>query len=657
MKFITPIFMAFCALFVSAQQLAAKEQDKPLLASVFTDHMVLQRGAPITVWGSAEPGERVRVSMGNRSRRTRANDDGRWSVDLPRRTAGGPYTLEVSTRSGRTQSIEDVLIGDVLLCSGQSNMEWPVSRALNPGNESRLVSNTIRHIKIPRQSHPEPVADFKEPMQWTVATPETVPHFSAVCYFTARELQKHHNVPMGLVNSSWGGSQIEAWISGGGLRTLDRFETQLNLLDLYARDPKAALTEYSSTWEDWWGSQNPEKPSPWDVSGNDLKDWTPVPGPMRDWKNWDLPDLTNHNGMVWFARSVTLTPEQAAQGATLNLAAMDELDMTWVNGQFINGTFGWGTWRSYDIPAGALKAGENIIVVNVLNTWGAGGMTGPEDSMNLTLTDGSIVPLGGVWRFQKVPASYGSPPRTPWESVGGLTTIYNAMIAPLKGMQLKGAVWYQGESNAGRAGQYQALLEALFADWRGLLGKDLPMIVVQLPGFGAQPTNPVNSGWGRLREAQRQAVLATPGTGLTVTIDAGDRWDIHPPNKQVVGARVARTARSVFYGEDIEATGPAPTRATGAGSGEVTIHFKNATGALETVSSNRPIAFELCNADGAECHFVDARLDGNAIRLRPSDGAPHALIRYCWGDAPICNLYDGYGLPVGPFEIEVSQQE
>ena len=236
-------------------------------------------------------------------------------------------------------------------------------------------------------------------------------------------------------------------------------------------------------WEDWWRTHAGAGTEPWQPEPARTGEWTEVPEPMRNWKTWGVPLLARHDGMVWFRRTVTLTPAQASRAATLSLGAIDEVDQTWVNGRAIRNTFGWGTDRTYALPAGVLRAGENVIVVNVLSTWDAGGMTGPAEKLALAFDDGTKVALGGGWRYQVVPLEIGRPPRAPWESVAGLTTLYNGMIAPLGPFGLRGAVWYQGETNADAPAGYQAILAGLMSSWRAQFGAELPFVVVQLPGL------------------------------------------------------------------------------------------------------------------------------------------------------------------------------
>ncbi len=635
-------------LILTPPAVVADPSPRPVLHEIFQDHAVLQRDRPIPVWGESSAGDRVSVSIDAKTVEARTDSSGHWRALLPAMRAGGPYVLKVHAQSGASRAIGDILVGDVYLCSGQSNMELPVTRTLNYAAEiTHSANDRIRVLTVAHATSPKSLAHFQAPVAWAAAGPDTIGDFSAACYYFARELQKSVPVPLGLIHSSWGGSRIEPWISEPGLRKLGGFDAQLDLLRAYARDPKAGNDRLGEIWQSWWHAH--ASSTPWTESG---ADWRELPLPMRDWKTWGVPELTNHDGMVWFRRNVNLTAAQAAGAVTLMLGGIDKVDETWVNGKPIGNSFGYGTERPYELPAGTLHAGDNTIVVNVSSSCCAAGMYGPPEHMMLRFAVGAPLPLGGQWRYKIVPENMGFPPRAPWESVGGLTSIYNAMIAPLGSYGLRGVLWYQGESNAGEAAQYQALLAALMGDWRRQFTADLPYLIVELPNFGATPTAPTASDWANLREAQRRAVQSDAHAALAVTIDVGDARELHPPDKQSVGLRLARAARHLIYGEAVTASGPVPRNATREGA-HVVVSFEAVEGALAAYSSDRPIAFELCAAEQSSCRFVDAALQSNRIVLDASGIKDAARVRFCWGGAPICNLSDRSGLPAGPFEMAI----
>jgi sialate O-acetylesterase len=640
------------ALLLAAAPLTRGAAD-PLLNGIFQDHAVLQRDRPIPLWGKTQPGERLVISINSRTVRATADATGRWRASLPAMSAGGPYALEVRTQSGEAQTIGDVLVGDVWLCSGQSNMELPVSRTLNAAAEiAASARDSIRLLTVAHATSPAPLEEFTTPVTWAAAQPATVGEFSAACYYFARELQKTQAVPMGLIHSSFGGSSIEPWLSEAQLRTLGGFDDRLDVLNAYARDPALGNRRLADLWETWWRSHAPPGSLPWQSTDADTRDWRDEPEPMRDWKTWGVAELANHDGMVWFRRSVVLTAAQAAQAASLSVGAIDEVDETWVNARAIGNSFGWGTERTYALPPGSLHAGENSIVINVLSTWDAGGMYGPPDHMELRFADGSSVPLGGQWRYQVVPESMGYPPRAPWESISGLSSLHNAMIAPLEPYGLRGVLWYQGESNTGDAAHYEALLSGLMADWRKRFAAELPFLIVELPNFGKPNAAPIASGWASLRDAQRRAAARDAHAALAVTIDIGDPHELHPPDKQEVGRRLARAARHLIYGERLSASGPVPREARRSDRG-ILVRFDDVEGGLLSYSAKRPGGFELCGETQASCRFVDAQIETDGVALDANPVPEPTRVRYCWGDAPICNLYDRSGLPAGPFELPI----
>ncbi len=623
------------------------------LDPLFADNAVLQRDRPVIVSGSARPRQPITVTLGADSASATSDAAGRWQATLPAHRAGGRFDLGVSAQSLRAVTAKGLTFGDVWVCSGQSNMELPVKAALNAEQEIAESTNpAIRLLTVAHDNKPMAQAGFASPVSWTQANPASVANFSAVCYFMARDLHRRLGVPMGLIHASWGGSNIEAWISSTALATLDGQATDIALNALYTHDPVAAQAQLAANWQRWWHMKAGATSSPWIDEGG--LEWQAAPLPLRDWKSWGVPATQTLDGMVWFDRIFDLTEAQAAQGATLDLGAIDEIDRSWVNGIPIGNTFGWGADRSYGVPMGVLKAGRNRIALNIYSAWEAGGMFGPADKIAVRLADGTRIPLGDDWRYalprQPIPA----PPAPPWFSIGGKTGMYNAMIAPIGGYAIRGVVWYQGESNTGNPGDYAALLDTLKMSWRTQFGAATPFLIVQLPKFGQIVTRPVTSGWASLREAQRRSTGRDPLAALAVSIDLGDPAELHPQNKQALGVRVARAARSLVYGEPIAPSGPQLAAAIRSAD-KIVISFQNVTGELVVRSAAGPIAFELCGPADASCRFADAALREGQVMLTGPDIAAATRVRYCWGDAPLCNLYDGAELPAGPFEVAISR--
>jgi sialate O-acetylesterase len=650
-----PVVLAMCCSYFPAAQGEDSSQGTSLLHALFQDHLVLQRDQPVNVWGSAQPGEEVAVFMAGREETVSAGARGHWLVTLPPMPPDGPYTLSVRTSHGAATTIEDVLVGDVFLCSGQSNMVLPVHRTLNSRAEIAAADNEdLRMLTVPPASSLSPLDEFTHPVEWQRATPDTVRDWSATCYYFARELQKEVQVPIGLVVSAYGGTGIRTWMSAAALGAMGDYAEELQILDLYTRDRSAALQSWGRVWEEWWRSRSrgDAGSEPWKATAFDEDVWAVAPVDLGPWEEWGVEQLTDFNGLVWYRTTVRLTTEQAIQPAVLSLGKIDEIDQTWVNGQPVGTNSGSGIERRYPLPAGLLQEGENLIVINVLDTWESGGLYGEMKGRGLLFSGGTEVALDGVWRYRRVPSELGWPPRAPWDPTGGMTTSYNAMIAPLESLAFRGVVWYQGESDTGDPRRYAGLLTGLMSDWRARFDSDLPFLIVQLANYGAPWTTPTESGWARLREAQRLVAAADLSAGLAVTLDLGDREDIHPANKQEVGKRLARVARRVVYGESIAASGPTGMRARLQGH-QVAVQFDDVTQRLVAYGADGPIGFELCGASQESCRFARARIEDGNVLLTLPDGADPERVRYCWADSPVCTLYDESGLPAGPFELPV----
>lgn len=637
----------FCSAIASAEPNA-------LLSSIFQNHAVLQRDKPIAVWGQAKSGDEVTVSLGNTSAHAKTDSTGHWFATLPAIANGGPLSLTAESSSGAHQTINDILIGDVFLCSGQSNMELPVIATLHaPVEINASANNTIRMLTVPETASLKPLESIAHP-EWQIAEPSTVGKWSATCYYFARELQKTIKVPVGLVHASWGGSNIRPWISAAGFHALGGYEVALKTLQQYASNKAEAQQQFGQQWENWWHKQSHEKTGTeaWSNPAYHASEWRVAPAQLGDYQVWGIPDLANFTGLLWFRTTIHLTAKQAKSKATLHLGGADEVDETWINGKVIGNTFGYGTERVYDIPAHILHAGNNTLLVNITNTYASGGLVGDFKRV-VTFANGDSVPLTNEWKYLKVTdANIGYPPGAPWTSVTGITTMYNGMIAPLGHYTFRGALWYQGESNTGEPKTYQSLLTALLADWRNQFGKDLPFLIVQLPNYGERNSTPVESGWAEVREAERLTVAKDPHAGLAVTIDIGNPNNLHPVNKQDVGKRLARAARHVIYGENITPSGPMPLNAH-RDANAVTVSFGDIDQGLVAYSHYGPISFELCGDATGSCEFADAHFDGAKVKLTASNMQTATRVRYGWADSPICTLYDKDGLPASPFEIQI----
>lgn len=641
-------FAAAALLGACATMGAGPSSAQLVVDGAYTDHAVVQRGATVEIAGEAAPGATITASLGGQSLETRATADGEWSVSFTPPEAGGPHVLTISDGT-TTHRAEDIMVGDVLLCSGQSNMEYPVYRALNPDSAiSESADSDLRLLTVPKATALSPQTQLPEGADWAAAAPDNVREFSAVCYFMGERLRKAREVPIGLIDSSWGGSQIEAWLPQARLEAAGGFSDRLATLDLYRSDPAAAMKAYGAVWEDWWKAEH--ESAPWE-DDLDLSSWKSVPEEFGDWKAYGDAEIADHLGRLWFARQFELTEAQADGPATVSLGLFDDSDTVWINGQFIGSTSSWTDQRVYEVDPGVLKAGENTILINVLNTYGPGGMMGPGEVMKLESAAGEAVPLGAGWSYKAVMQPDDGGPRPPWESVTGYTTIGNAMIAPLHGTAMSAAIWYQGESNTGRADGYEGLLTQLIASWREHFGADLPVVVVQLPGYGAMPDMPADSGWAGLQDAQRRTAFADPVTGLVTTMDVGHRSDIHPPDKLTVAMRAVDVLAALESEAGGQANGYSPQAARLEGA-EIRVDLP--PGQYKTISSDRVIAVSVCDAEGS-CQWADAMFDGSTLNVSVPQGLTAERVRFCWGDAPVCNLYTEDDVPVTPFELSLGR--
>ena len=613
----------------------------PALDAGFGDNMVLQSGVPLTLSGRAEPSAEVTVEIGGSSAKARSDETGSFIATLPAQPAStAPVTLVVSDASGAA-TYRNILVGNVFLCGGQSNMELPVERALDVWNQLRLAADDgIRLLTVPKTTAPVPQTAFGGPVAWKAATAETVAPFSAACFYMAKALRKKDPAtPVGLINSNWGGSAARAWYDPEGAAALHG-KAETDLLALYARDPYAATQAFVPQWFDWWRKADNGR-EPWTDSA--LLDWKPIPK-FSFWNAWTGTGLdTNPRANVWLRKVITLTPAQAKGEGQLAIGAIDDMDLTFVNGHPVGYTFGWGVERTYRVPAQHLKPGRNEILIAANNMWDTGGFFAGPKRLAFTAANGERVALGADWEYAQTTVT-DIPPRAPWDANAGLGVMHNAMIAPLGKMKLAGVAWYQGEADVGPPG-YDKKLAALFAGWRRQFGPQARMLVVQLADFGERRSAPGESGWAQLRDEQRKGVVADANAALVTAIDIGEPTDIHPANKNDLGNRLA----AAFDGRAM----PMPARAFREG-GKVTVSFTGIAGALQVQGGPYPLGIELCGAAPDACQWVIARAEGSRLLIAVPDGMTPTRVRYAWADAPVVNLVDGEGMPVPGFELAIA---
>ncbi|WP_375418275.1 sialate O-acetylesterase [uncultured Hymenobacter sp.] len=632
------------------------------LPALVGSHMVLQRERPLPLWGWAAPGEQVSITFrGQTYAASRPDASGRWQATLPPQPAGGPYPLLVRG-SGQTIELSDVLVGDVWLASGQSNMQFKVKdkpggyQPVQNADQEIAAANfpKIRFFTVNQTVAYQPQAEVAG-SGWRVCSPATVAELSAVAYFFGRDLhQRYPEVPMGLLVSSWGGTLAEAWTSAEGLRPFPEFAAPVqdfarrttSLADDQRRYDAQRQTYLQSLSSRDQGSQ-PGRPSWATPTLDDARAWASMTLPAA----WETtPALANYDGVVWFRKEIELSAAEAGKPLTLELGPVDDSDSTYFNGIKVGSTNGYDQPRTYQVPAALARPGRNVIAVRVLDTGGGGGIWGAADKLSLR-TATRVLLLAGAWQYRPgtdprelpVPPTAGGTQNAP-------TALYNGMIAPLIPYPLKGVIWYQGESNAERAAQYRRLFPALIQDWRRAWNApQLPFLFVQLANYMAARPQPGESAWAELREAQAQA-LQLPSTGMATAIDIGEANDIHPHNKQEVGRRLALAARRVAYGDNkLVSSGPTYTKMSIA-NGAARLRFDH-RGAGLVAKDGALRGFAVAGAD-RKFYWATAEVQGGEVVVRSDQVPTPVAVRYNWADNPSGNLYNKDGLPAVPFRTD-----
>jgi sialate O-acetylesterase len=617
------------------------------LPRLFADGMVVQRDKPIVVWGWSAPGASVAIAFHGRSTSAVANANGQWQARLPAEHAGGPFELSVRAGAERAM-VHDVLVGDVWVASGQSNMEFRVAEGNDAAHEIASAHDTLlRQFKVPNSWSKTPETDLAGGT-WMRADSQHVGGFSAVAYFFARELRHSVGVPIGIINTTWGGSNIETWISRDAQHLSDNaWSAVLEREDAFLRSIRDSLTARLGALPTS-DSGLVDGRAVWADSAVDETRWHDIPVPAY----WEPNGYPGMDGIAWYRLAFDLTESDIARGVTLRALAIDDDDITWVNGVEIGQTVGYNVRRSYPIPASALHAGRNLLAVRVTDGGGGGGING---AISLSFGDGSERSLAGTWKFRVGAVSF----QPDGQRINKIPSVlYNAMIRPLLPFSIKGVIWYQGESNANndaQAAAYREQFQTLIASWRSSWngGRDtFPFLWVQLPNFGAPDSvPPLHAAWATQRESM-DAALTLPSTGRAIAIDVGEANDIHPRNKQDVGLRLARVAEKAVYHQPAIASGP--TYASHAIRGDsVIVRFSSVGGGLVTkAGGSRVGGFELAGAD-KRFVWADAEIVGNTVKVWSSQVVKPVAVRYGWSNNPDrANLYNAERMPAAPFRSD-----
>jgi sialate O-acetylesterase len=645
--------------------LAQSARAEVRLPSLFGDNMVLQQGPRSRVWGTAAPGERVSVRVAGREATATADAQGRWQAFVGPLKAGG--SVELMVKGTNKLIFKNVLVGEVWVCSGQSNMEWPLAQAAGGAQDAAEGDAMLRHFAVEHTTAAEPRADVRG--RWAVATPEEALRFSAVAFYFGRELRRRLGVPVGLIHTSWGGTPAESWTSREALAAdpalrpiLDRHEEAMRNLPELRREYDRRLAEWNRRNEKIIARDegNRGEAQGFADPAHDASAWGRMSLPQQ-WENAGL----KVDGVIWFRKEIDVPPRLAGRDLVLSLGAIDDHDTTYVNGERVGATDAetpnaHAAPRRYRVPARLVRAGRNVISVRVFDALGGGGLTGPAADMRLSAEGGAgeALPLDGQWLYKVeavVPgrepdySNHPGPPPGPDNPYNPVVP-YNAMLAPLTPFRVRGAIWYQGESNAGRAYQYRTLLPAMIRDWRARWNQgDFPFYFVQLANWRARRDEPSESDWAELREAQLMAMRTVPRTGMAVAVDIGEADDIHPRNKRDVGLRLARWALADTYGQRVEKSGPLYDSHRVEG-GRVRVRFRHARG-LKTSDGRAPTGFAVAGAD-RKFVWAEARVEGDSVVVWSDRVAQPVAVRYAWADNPAVNLYNADDLPASPFRTD-----
>ncbi len=635
------------------------------IAHIFSDHMVLQRDQKLPVWGWTSPAEQVTLSLAGQSGHVVADEEGSWMFQFEPIPAGGPYQLVVKNNVDKIL-IKDILIGDIWLCSGQSNMDWPLERSLEGEKEvAGARYDKIRLFKVLRSADPDPRTDLGEE-KWMPCTPENAHGITAVGYFFARELQEDLGIPVGVLQSAWGGTRAEAWTE---ISFLEKEPELQPLVNQYLENKNMPVEQQQimiDRYEAWRKASAYKDPG----TRMDLLGWADFQFNDQDWPQMELPGLWEGQGLeldgsVWFRRKVTIPVSLAGKDLIFHAGLIDDFDITYFNGIKIGETNAETRKSSYEerkyrIPSNLVKVGEvNVLAIRVFDGYRRGGIGGDATAFYLKPADeeqGILLSLGGTWRYQiehrLYPISDGGPaePVLPgWRH--SPSNLYNGMIAPLLSFAIKGVIWYQGESNAERPEQYKRLFPTMINSWRNAWKKhDLPFYWVQLANYKAPQTEPYEGGWAYIREAQTSA-LTLDYTGMAVITDVGDAGDIHPRDKQTVGHRLALIAKAKTYGRKINFSGP-QFRFAEQKDNRLILHFDHSTGGLQTSNGNPLQGFGICDTTG-KWYWAEAKIEDTHVILSHPEVKNPSGACYNWADNPIGNLVNDEGLPANSFRVDL----
>ena len=627
---------------ISAQ---SKANVKP--ARIFSSNMVLQQGHENPIWGWADKGEKITISFAGKTISLKAGKSGKWSAKLPSLDYGGPY--EMTIKGKNSIHFENILIGEVWICSGQSNMEFSVTSTKNAKTEIAAANfPQIRLFTVDKKVSQTPVEDLDKG-EWQVCTPETAPSYTAVGYFFGRDLHQDLNVPVGLIHTSWGGTVAETWTSAQTIENDPDFKDKLKELAGFdmTKYKEQKMSNLKALLKDFpikdMGLVNGIAIYA-DPNMNDA-DWAEI-SPAKIWEESGYAAI---DGIAWYRKTIELTSEQAKAASEISLGAIDDNEITWINGIKIGSTNQYNIKRVYLIPANTLKAGKNVIAIRVEDTGGGGGLYGGADDKYLQIGNKQFR-LADLWKFKVSEVQISSASIGPNDYP---TLLYNGMLNPIIPYGIKGAIWYQGESNADRAKQYQRVFPNMIKDWRNHWNQgDFTFLFVSLANYMDPTPQPSESAWAELREAQTKT-LALPKTGMALAIDLGEAGDIHPKNKQDVGKRLELAALKTAYGKDLVFSGPIYQSVQFDGN-KASVKFQETGSGLMTKDKYGYInCFSIAGPD-RKFVWAKAKITGkNTVEVYSDEVKNPVAVRFGWANNPDdLNLYNREGLPANPFRTD-----
>jgi sialate O-acetylesterase len=620
----------------------------PFVSPVFGDNLVLQRDKPNRIWGWTDPGQTVRVEIAGRSATAVAGGDGRWEVQIEPPAAGGPYTVSIT--GPQKAVLHDVLVGDVWLCGGQSNMALGLGLVRDGADEIKAADHPDLRLFMVQQ-HPSYSRTAVPEGAWKVCSPKTVAEggaggFSAVAYFFARRLQEKVHVPIGLIQDCVGGTPAETWMSAETLGALNQFPEELKEISRLRAQGGPEYGNYIMHWYDQYDAGS--KGDAWAAPDFNDSAWktVPVPGGFRELGVAYAPSV------CWFRKEIVLPDPLPAGRAKIFLGVIEKMDTTYINGTWVGASSWVENPRAYGIDGGVLKPGRNLVTIRVFKVKPDGGFMSKAADIRLELGDKTVIPLAGDWK-----AAVGVDARPPHTMPLGFenyptmpTVLFQGMIEPIAPLAITGAIWYQGEANAERAHQYRSLLPAMIGDWRRVFEQgDFPFYIVSLPAFMHRRGVPGDDAWAELREAQAMTARTVVHSGIAITIDTGEADNIHPKEKKVVGERLALCALAGTYGEKVASFGPTFTSGDLL-KGAMRLNFSNVDGGL-VAKGGSPGEFSVAGAD-RKWFWADARIDGDSVIVSSPMVAEPKAARYAWQSNPEANLYNGAGLPAAPFRTD-----